>query len=265
VGELSLAIAGLRIAVVTRDPDVDDLIHDRYKGFVSPGVADWRLELDIAALACRSPADDVLVARHDGAPRLRVERADFRATVDLRDRTATVTLADTNEYSLDSFLRVLYSLALVDAGGLIVHAASLTRHGVARLFCGRSGSGKTTLAGLSPEATLLSDELSIVRTAGARPHCHGTPFWGKFARAGTDQSAPLAAIYFLHHGRRHVVERVSRRQALERLLPNVLFFARDAELTGRVLAIASDLVEAVPCYDLFFRLDSGFWEVIDHA
>lgn len=265
MAELSLAIARLRVAVVMRDPDVADILRDRYKGFVSPGVADWRLDLEIGALAPGPTAEDVLVARHDGAPRFRVERADFRASVDLGQRSAVVTLADTNEYSLDSFLRVLYSLALVDAAGLIVHAASLVRNGVAWVFCGRSGSGKTTLAGLSPDATLLSDELSIVRVAGGDARAYGTPFWGKFARAGTDQSASLAGIYFLHHGPRHVVQRIGARQALERLLPNVVFFSRDPELGRRVLAVAADLVDAVPCHDLFFRLDSGFWEVIDDA
>jgi hypothetical protein len=61
------------------------------------------------------------------------------------------------------------------------------------------------------------------------------------------------------------VEAIKPRQALERLLPNILFFAREADLTGQVLSIAADLVEAVPCFDLAFRLDSGFWGVIDGA
>ena len=43
----------------------------------------------------------------------------------------------------------------------------------------------------------------------------------------------------------------------------MLFFVREADLTARVLGVAADLVEAVPCFDLSFRLDPGFWEVID--
>ena len=264
--ELSLSIADVRVAVGTRVSELDDFVRDRYKGFVSPGVADWRLTVDIATITRGAAVDDVVVSRAaDASFRYRLERPDFQGIADLRARSATVTVDDVNEYSLDSFLRVLYSLALVGAQGLILHAASLVRNGVGRIFCGRSGSGKTTLAGLSTDATVLSDELSIVRVAGPRASAYGTPFWGEFARAGTDQCAPLAGIYFLHQARRHVVERVGARQALERLLPNVLFFSRDAELTGRVLAIAADLVDAVPCYDLFFRRDAGFWEVIDDA
>ena len=36
-------------------------------------------------------------------------------------------------------------------------------------------------------------------------------------------------------------------------------------MTAQVLSIAADLVEAVPCFDLTFRLDPGFWEVIDRG
>ena len=263
--DLNIAIAGLRTAIVTRDREVPELIRDRYKGFVSAGTPAWRLEIDVRPAGSRRADDDVLVSREGAYARYTVSRGDFAGTVDLRERRATLTLGGANEYSIDSFLRILYSLALVSVHGVIVHAASLVRNGRARLFCGPSGSGKTTLARLSPDAELLSDELSIVRISEGRARCHGTPFWGELARAGTHQAAPLGGIYFLSHGTGHVLNAVTPRQALQRLLPNVLFFAKDADLTARVLGIAAALVEAVPCFDLSFRLDPGFWEVIDRA
>ena len=263
--DLGIEIAGLGAAIVTRDREVAHLVRDRYKGFVSSGTLEWRLEIDVGLVGGRRAHDDVRVSRDGVEARYTVNRGDFAGTVDLPARRASVTLADANEYSLDSFLRILYSLALVAAHGVIAHAASLVRNGRAHLFCGPSGSGKTTVARLSPDATLLSDELSIVRTADEHARCHGTPFWGELARAGEDRVATLGGIYFLHHGTRHALETVTPRQALERLLPNVLFFARDTDLTARVLDIAANLVEAVPCFDLSFRLDPGFWEVIDRA
>jgi hypothetical protein len=263
--ELTLGIAGLRATIESRHRDVLDVVRDRYKGFLSPGAAAWRIAVEVRPATGHRPDGDVLVAP-DGAPgRFTVRRPDFAGTAALPIHRASVTFADANEYSIDSFLRILYSLALVETRGLIVHAASLVRNGRAYLFCGRSGSGKTTLARLSTDATLLSDELSIVEISDGRVRCHGTPFWGELARAGDDTSAPLGGIYFLHHGPRHVLETVTPRQAVERLLPNVLFFARDADLTGQVLDIAAGLVAAAPCYDLSFRLDPGFWEVIDRA
>lgn len=260
--ELGVAIAGLRVAVVAPDAEVSDVMRDRYKGFVSSGPFDWRIDLDVRP-APRRLGNEVTVTCTRGSGELVIERGDFAGTMNLVERRARVVFPDINEYSIDSFLRIFYSLALVESHGLIVHAASLVRGGRAYLFCGPSGSGKTTLARLSTDATLLSDELSIVRMSQTGPHCYGTPFWGELARAGEDCVAPLAGIYFLRHGPRHVINRVTPRQALERLFPNVMFFAKEAEWMPRLLAIAAGLVDAAPCFDLAFRLDPGFWEVID--
>lgn len=263
MAELSIEIAGLRTGILARDPEVSDVVRERYKGFLSTGIPGWRIEMKAAPVPwC---ADDVVVSPDGGPTRFRVTRGDLAGTVDLEQRRGTVSLVEPSEFSIDTFLRIVYSLALVEARGLVIHAASLIRNDRAYLFCGPSGSGKTTIAWLSPDATLLSDELSIVRISDARARCYGTPFWGELARAGEDRAAPLAGIYFLHQGSRHAVDAVKPRQAIERLLPNVLFFAREADLTARVLSIAADLVEAVPCFDLSFRRDPGFWEAVDRA
>jgi len=265
VAELSIEIAGLRTEILTRDSEVSDVVRERYKGFLSTGMPGWRIEMKVGAAPGLSLADDIVVKPDGGPARFLVTRGDLAGTVDLERRRGTVSLTQANEFSVDTFLRIVYSLALVDAHGLVIHASSLIRNSKAYLFCGPSGSGKTTIARLSQDATLLSDELSIVRMSDKHARCHGTPFWGDLARAGEDRAAPLAGIYFLHHGGRHAVDALKPKQALERILPNVLFFARQADLTARVLGIAADLVEAVPCFVLSFRLDPGFWEVIDHA
>lgn len=265
MSELSIQIAGLRSAILTEDAEIARVVRDRYKGFLSAGAPDWRIEMGTEPTGGRPFAEDIVVRRDGGPACFLIKRADFAGSVDLRKRWGTVTLADADEISVDAFLRIAYSLALVEARGLVVHAASLIREGKAYLFCGPSGSGKTTVARLSPDATVLSDELSIVRLSQEGAVCCGTPFWGELARAGEARTAPLVGIYFLHQGSRHAVQGVGPRQALGRLLPNVLFFAREADLTGRVLGIAADLVEAVPCFDLSFRPDPGFWEVVEDA
>jgi hypothetical protein len=267
VGDLMLAIAGVRTEIATSDRGVADVIRDRYHGFLAApdraGGPTWRIEMD-ARPSALAVSDDVVVRSDQRADRFTVSRGDFAGTVDLGERRGTVGVAAANEFAVDSFLRILYSLALVEAKGLIVHGASLVRRNRAFLFCGRSGAGKSTLARISAAATLLSDELSIVRLSERGPVCHGTPFWGELARAGENRAAPLQALYFLHQGPRHRVEPVSPRVALERLLPTVLFFPREPRLTARVFDLAVELVETVPCADLWFRLDAGFWEVIDH-
>jgi hypothetical protein len=262
--ELSLQIAGLRTAIGTRDPHVAAVVRDHYQGFLSSGPADWRVEIGPPREGL--PFSENVVVARDGRPaRFSVSRRDFAGTVDLDERTADVALASPDDVSINSFLRILYSLALVEAHGLVVHAAGLVRDGGAYLFSGPSGRGKTTVARLSAGALLLSDELSIVRIAEGHAVCFGTPFRGELALAGENRGAPLVGVHFLHHGGRHAVEALGPGRALARLLPNVLFFAREADVTAAVFRIAADLVEAVPCFDLWFRPDPGFWEVIRNA
>jgi hypothetical protein len=262
VADIGLVIAGLPLTVVTSDRELSDLVRDRYKGFLATGSDGWRVDIDVSG--SRGPRSDrpLQLARDGDSGRFSVSRFDFAGMVDVAAHHARITLIDANEYSLDSFLRILYSLALVERRGVILHAASLVRDNGVHVFCGRSGSGKSTIARLSVDATLLSDELSIVRLTTARPWAFGTPFWGEFARGEQDDAASVAGVYFLHQGTCHRLDPVRPKDALQQLLPNVLFFARDAQLTARVLEIAAGLVEAVPCFDLTFRLDPGFWEVI---
>src|SRR5207244_11050801 len=243
VAELSVEIAGLRTEILTEDPEVVGVVRERYEGFVSPGTASWRIEMKTEAVPDPRPGGDVLLRRNGDGAQFAVRRGDFSGVLDIRRRSGMVTLCEAHEASIDSFLRIVYSLALVEVGGLVVHAASLVRHGRAYLFCGPSGSGKTTVARLSPDATLLSDELSIVRTTGGPAVCFGTPFRGELALAGADRAARLVGIYFLRHGDRHAVLALRPRQALARLLPNVLFFAREADLTAAGFRIGTGLVD----------------------
>jgi hypothetical protein len=262
MAEIVIEIAGVAMSVVAHDDGIVDVIRDRYKGFLADRRGDWRLEM--RAGSALAPSDvDVVVSRASANECFSVRRHDFTGTLDLRRRKGWVTVAEPDEIALDSFFRVAYSLALLEHDGLILHAASLVRRGRAHAFVGPSGSGKTTIAHLSPDGTLLSDELSILRVADGRVVAHGTPFWGDLARGGDNARADVAGVYLLRQGAEHAVEPLPRARALAALLPNVVFFARDALLSRRLLALASAVVEAVPCASLTFLRDSGFWEVLD--
>jgi hypothetical protein len=263
VAELTVEIGGVRAALATRHPAVADVVARRYAGFLSAAPAHWRVEAGLRPGGL-VPLEDVVV-RDSGPDRLVVERHDFVATLDLAARAGTLGLGVVDPVAVDTFPRVLYSLALLEAGGLLVHAASLARSGRAWLFPGRSGSGKTTLARLSPDARLLSDEISVVGLDGGGARGHGSPFWGELARPGAGAAAPLAAIHFLRHADRHAATRLTPRQALAALLPHVLFFATAPALVARVFEVAARLVERVPGFALGFRPEPSVWEAIERA
>ena len=163
---------------------------------------------------------------------------------------------------LNSFLRFIYSVALLKEHGFLVHASGLIRDGMGYIFPGKSGAGKTTITQLSPDTTLLSDDLPLVKTAGT-PAIFGTPFWGGLAVAGEKTSAALAGIYFPIKDKKNYVERLMPKKVLEQLLPNVVFFFKNGEFSKQLFKLCFDLSTKVPGYELHFLPDPSFWECID--
>ena len=167
-----------------------------------------------------------------------------------------------NEYALDSLLRVLLSWKLLSHQGFLLHAATIVRNGKAYAFTGRSGAGKSTVASLSPEGSVLTDEISLLRRENGVWRAYGTPFWGEFRAAGSNTSAPVAGIYRLVQASQNAVTLLSRRETLRMLLPNVLFFSADPAANRLLLEILSHAVAEISGCNLAFRKDQTFWEVL---
>lgn len=192
--------------------------------------------------------------------RVFIERWDFKGFLDLRNREAEVELSRS---SFESFLRVIYSLILPQEDGIAIHASSLMKDGKAYLFPGKSGTGKTTLVRLSPTATLLTDEISLVRGIGADPVAFGTPFHGDLGKPGQNISASIRGIYFPMKDKRSYLDRLSPKRALEKLLPNVVFFGQDQKLFRKLFHLSCELATSLPCYDLHFLPEPSFWSLIN--
>lgn len=167
-----------------------------------------------------------------------------------------------HEYALDSLLRVLLSWLLLPREGFLLHASTVERNSRAYVFTGRSGAGKSTVASLSPPGSVLTDEISLLRREGGVWRAYGTPFWGEFRAAGSNRSAPVAAIFTLVKSAENKVRPLSAREALRVLLPNVLFFSSEQRANAQLLEILTGAVAEVPCRELCFRRDAGFWEVL---
>jgi hypothetical protein len=167
-----------------------------------------------------------------------------------------------NEYALDSLLRVLLSWKLLSYEGFLLHAATIARNGKAFVFPGRSGAGKSTMASLSPEGSVLTDEISLLRRENGVWRAYGTPFWGEFHAAGSNRSAPVAGIFRLLQASENALTPLSEREILRMLLPNVLFFSSEPSANQRLLNILGCAAEEVPCGSLSFRKNPAFWEVL---
>ncbi len=126
------------------------------------------------------------------------------------------------DYALDYPLdELLFQHRLARDGALEVHACGLVWRERAFVLCGQSGAGKSTTAGLWRRYTrrtgILSDDRIVLRPSGRGVRAWGTPWHGDGGFASPD-SRPLAALFFLEHGRVSRTRPVPRAEAAARLL-----------------------------------------------
>jgi hypothetical protein len=167
-----------------------------------------------------------------------------------------------HQYALDSMLRIFLSWKLLAHHGFLLHAATVIRNGRAYIFAGRSGAGKSTVASLSPEGSVLTDEISLLRRENGVWRAYGTPFWGEFRAAGSNTSAPVAGIFRLLQAPENRLEILRPAAILRVLLPNVLFFSTEAQANRQLLDILSQAATEIAGYNLAFRKNAAFWEVL---
>lgn len=259
--DIIIGIGGVPVKVRCESPQFLRMLETRYSGFLSPE-SDSVIELDVDLVPPRKITDEEDISVRFKSGRWLIERGDLRAELEPELHRGRV-VQSANPFAIDTVLRIIHSLVLARAGGLLVHAASCLRNGKAFLFAGVSGAGKTTISSLAPaDATLLTDEISYLQRNENGFVAHGTPFAGELARPGENVDAPLAALYLLRQGPQNAIEPIRESDAVRRLLENVLFFARDPDLVDLVFKSACDLVQTVPVLQLTFVPDNIVWDLI---
>lgn len=263
---LVLNIGEIPVLVFSKDQEFMAQTEKRYGNFISTETAPLlRIEVNILSeemepnLATDSEKPDVMFDH--GTERGTFAWQGLWGEFDLVNREARMSCG-LNPAGLNSFLRFIYSLVLLKELGFLVHASGLIKNEKGYIFPGKSGVGKTTISRLSPGATLLSDDLPLVKMVHA-PLIFGTPFWGGLAVAGERTSAALAGIYFPVKDQENYTERLKPRQVFEKLLPNVVFFFKNEKFSKQLFNLCFDLAAKVPGYELHFLPDISFWECMD--
>lgn len=166
---------------------------------------------------------------------------------------------------VENFLRVVYAWLSFVNGGILLHSAGVihNEHGYA-LF-GPSGAGKSTTARLSADSSeILSDDLVIIRIDNGHSQIYGVPFKGDFSDAPrANQNAPLRAIFRLRQGDVHAIEPLAKITGIAELAASAPFIARERHLSQQLLTVCTKIAQMTPMYQLHFKRDSGFWQVID--
>jgi len=244
---VDLLIGSFPLRLTTRDSSLLTAASKRYQGFHEARKNPFSIIVD------REPAET------NGK---RVFVCEFEGARVVADSSGAHFSGVRNEYALDSLLRMFLSWALLPQDGFLLHAASVIRNGKAFVFAGRSGAGKSTVASLSPQGSVLTDEISLIKRVDGEWHAFGTPFWGEFRADGANISAPLGGIFRLVQSPANHLEPLRPAELLKLLLPCVLFFSSELGDHHRLLQILAGASEEVSGYRLHFQKNRSFWEVL---
>ena len=228
-------------------------------------------EPDVLLSAERTPeapnpdlfGQEAKITREPGG-RIAAHRCDFEGFWDAARREARCQYTDSIA-SLSSFLRVVSSFALLERGGVLLHASSVASNGRGFVFAGPSGAGKTTLARLGAPRPVLSDEVAALRPGrpGVGFTSYPTPFWGDMVRVQAGPSAPLAAIGFPLHAGGAFLRPATSSEALSRLLECVIAFDLRPEEKAGLVDVAAAILRSVPCLHVEYGLEHPPWDLLD--
>jgi hypothetical protein len=182
---------------------------------------------------------------------------------------ADIALADSFSFdrSIENYLRVVFAHLVVRRGGFLLHSAGLVRDGHAWLFLGPSGSGKTTVTSLSPDALILSDDLTLVARDGDGVfRSSSVPFRGVFApEYSTVESFPVAGFFRLVQSPDDRLERLEGARAVGDLVGSLPFVTERREMLGEVLDLITTACRSIPVFRLYFTRSRNFWNVLSRA
>ena len=264
-----ISIGGISCAIISQDISFLDQLRERFGSAEPAGKVAYEIILILASYQ-DFLVDDDKQPRHPSISRVKsgnnyiIRQVDnpFLAIVNTLSGKVLVKMPrDLN--SFDSFLRILFTLILIDDKAVLLKASAVSENGQGSVFFGPSGSGKTTVARLSQGHTLIADDLVIIKPHNGRYRVYGTPFWDELTNEGSDNArAELSGLYLLQKDSQNSLEVMDSTQAVSELYRNVLVFSDDGKLLSRIVRACYNLVNTVPVYKLHFRPDPSFWELV---
>jgi hypothetical protein len=274
--ERALCVGGVEIVLRAHRGDALDGLLDPWPPYPSRGgppgvILEYRA---IDGFQGEQPADRVYPGygcRARSPREYAVWRRDSRGTIEIPDDPGQPVVGrfegNPGRWAIEASLRVVMSLALPRAGGVMIHSAGIASDTRAILFSGPSGAGKSTISQMLQHGTRLErrlgDDLTVARPDGDAGgwRAFATPFAGEIGPA-PDGDAPLEAVYFLVKSARHRRERLDPPDALRRLLRNAMAYVQERQAADRALAACAALVGRIPCYILEFARDPGVAAVL---
>ena len=258
----TLQVAGIPISIFCDDLQVINILIHRYINFLVNVRCQFTVHL---YLTNREGVPSLHLAQPIIQPNnLKFLGQNYQGEVNLMKECAHLAISSQQPAEeFEYFIRVIYSLIVFRAGGILLHAAGIVQKGKAYIFLGHSGSGKTTVARLSQDKIILSDDLVVLLPAGKRWIAHATPFWNPGDDRRFDSHAPTAGLYFLNQAKKVYLEPLNRALAVAETVSNIPIISSDPEKIEELLARCDSILTKVTYHRLNFLPDKSFWGVID--
>lgn len=208
-----------------------------------------------------SPFKDihVHVSKHDS--KIHFRRSDYLIETDPDYKNAVIFVRD--ELALKHALTNFYSSYIVYHNwGLLIHSSCVIENGIAHIFAGQSGAGKSTAARLSQPRDLLSDEATLIKITSDGIQVFNSPFRSEIITTGTKECVSLASIQILNQAIQNKRVDLGKAESFIRLMDKIFYWSHDPEETKKIMGLLKMLVDRVPVYELYFRKDDTFWELI---
>lgn len=264
-GEIDLCIAGLQMRIVTGNDQIERALRQRYRGFLveASDPAEFTISCHPASIEL---GDEV----KNQEPKF--QQLDTQQFLLIQTRSSTDICLSLREAcfkfnklfqvgEFDYLLRITMALVVNAAGGCLFHAAGVIRDQQGYIFFGPSGAGKTTITRYSPGMVVLNDDLVVLIQHGQKWMAHSTPFSNEQPEERVNLAAPVYALYYLAQDHLVYKKEMSSGEAFGAVIagvPVVPMLEHMDALMERCLRICQE----VPIYELHFRQDSSFWNVV---
>jgi len=147
-----------------------------------------------------------------------------------------------------------FYLGLLEHDGFYLHASAVVKDGRAYLFSGPSGVGKSTHTGLwqqlfGEDARVINDDKPALRYVDGRWYAYGTPWCGKDG-ININEKAPLAGVCFLKRGEENKIRRMSKFEAMQRVLGQTIYKLKNEEQLDKLIKSLESFLDKIPVYEL---------------
>ncbi|TYP69145.1 hypothetical protein [Paenibacillus methanolicus] len=191
-------------------------------------------------------------------------RSDYELRVDSAYKQASMRVHD--GLALKHAFMQMFSLYAVYTGwGLLMHASCVRSRSEAHIFTGPSGAGKSTAAALSSPRGIYADEAALVKIGPDGATVFHSPFRSDLHTGIADQLAPgpLSSVHLLRQSADDRRVPVPLSDAVLAMMRTVFYWNPTPASTRFIMLKLGELARSVPVYELYFRKEPTFWELIE--